>query len=265
MSVTSKQVFDFAFERAIHFRRLYDILHNSRQRDGRSDWLDKFKELMHWPKGESITRIDGKDKNSLLIIRSSVGIDRKHFADEFTGEILRSSIVAAISALDKYMHDIVVEKCWDLLNGPEKDIPKALANLKVPVLATKKALDKMRSNNSARPGSQIKLQIQEMLHREFTFQNVAGVEKGAKILGVKDFWQKVADRMPDSPEKGEVQKQLTKVVGRRNKIVHEADIVRKISAKNISQNKINRNEAIELVGWVKEFVAAMDTTFHEDC
>jgi len=236
---------------------------DSRQRDGRSDWLDKFKELMHWPKNESVTRIDGKDKNSLLIIRCSVGIDRTHFAQEYTGDILRSSVVAAISALDKYMHDIVVEKCWALLNGPEKNIPKALSELKVPVLTTKKALDEMRSNSNARPGSQVKLQIQEMLHREFTFQNVSGVENGAKILGVKDFWRKVADKMPESP--GEVQNKLKKVARRRNKIVHEADIVRKISAKRISQNQIDRTEARELVAWVKKFVTAMDDLFNDNC
>ena len=265
MAVTSKEVFDFAFERARHFLTLYDILHNSRQRDGRRDWLDKFKTLMHWPNGESITRIDGRDKNSILILRSAVAIGRNHFAEEYTGELLRSSIVAAISALDKYMHDIVVEKCWVLLNGPEKNIPKALANLKVPVLTTKKAIDKIRTSKSARPGSQVKLQIQEMLHREFTFQNVAGVEKGSKILGVQDFWQKIADKMPESPAKGDVQKQLTRVARRRNMIVHEADVVRRISAKNITQNKIERKETHELVNWVKEFVVAMDATFHENC
>lgn len=265
MAVTSKEVFDFAFERAHHFLALYDILHNSRQRDGRSDWLSKFKSLMRWPGGELITRIDGKDQNSILILRSAVGLDRAYFANEYTGELLRSSIVAAISALDKYMHDIVVEKCWVLLNGPEKDVPKALANLKVPVLTTKKAIDKVRASKSARPGSQVKLQIQEMLHREFTFQNVSGVEKGAKILGVKDFWQKIADKMQNGPTKGDVQKQLTKVARRRNMIVHEADVVRKISAKNITQNKIERKDTHELVNWVKDFVVAIDSVFDENC
>ena len=262
MAATSKEVFDFAYERACHFLTLYDILHNSRQRGARSDWLDSFKRFMHWPVGEEITRIDGKNSNSILLLRSSVGINRKHFAEEFTGEILRSSIVASISALDKYMHDIVVEKCWQLLNGPEKNVPKELANLKVPVLTTKKAMDKIRANTSARPGSQIKVQIQEMLHREFTFQNVAGVEKGAKILGVKDFWGKVAKEMPGKPKKGDVQKQLMKVASRRNKIVHEADVVRKISAKNITQNKIDKKETDELVNWVKDFVYAMDKVFN---
>ncbi len=262
MAVTSKEVFDYAHERSCHFLTLYDILHNSRVRGGRSDWMVKFKKFMHWPVSEEITRIDGNDKNSMLILRSSLGINREHFAEEYTGELLRSAIVAAISALDKYMHDIVVEKCWKLLNGPEKDVPKELASLKVPVLTAKKALDKVRADTSARPGSQIKLQIQEMLHREFTFQNINSIEKGAKIIGATNFWQEVAGRMPDSPTRVEVQAQLTKIARRRNKIVHEADIVRKISAIGITQNKIDKREATELVNWVKDFVVAMDDVFN---
>lgn len=262
MAVKSIQVFDYAFERANHFLTLYDILHNSRQRGGRRDWIRSFKKLMHWPAAEKVIRIDGKDKQSMLILRESIGIDRKYFSEEFTGEILRAAVVAAISALDKYMHDIVVEKCWKILNGPEKKIPKELASLKVPLLTTKKALDKLRDSNSARPGSQIKIEIQEMLHREFTFQNVYGIEKGAKILGIGDFWKKVADNMSGKPKKGEVQSKLTEVARRRNKIVHEGDIVRKIAAKNISQNPISHTESLEMITWVKDFVYAMDKVFN---
>ena len=69
--------------------------------------------------------------------------------------------------------------------------------------------------------------------------------------------------MPGTPTKGEVQKQLTKVARRRNKIVHEADIVRKISAKAITQNKIERAEAHDSVMWVNDFVKAMDIVFNQ--
>jgi hypothetical protein len=263
MAVKSIEIFDYAFERAEHFLKLFDILHNSRQRKAPHPWKEKFARLMRWPVGEEFIRIDGKDKNSMLILRSSLGIGRKYFEEEFTGEILRSSVVASISALDKYMHSIVIEKSWAYLTGTN-DIPNDLANLKVPLIATKKALDKLRRNKSARPGSQIKAEVQKMLHREFTFQSVAGINRGTKILGVKDFWKQIADRMPEGPHKaGDIQNQLKKVAQRRNKIVHEADIVRKISAKSITQNSIDRAEAFELVYWVRDFVHAMDGVFNQ--
>ncbi len=261
MAVKSIEIFDYAFDRANHFLTLYDILHNSRQRKSPRAWKEKFARLMHWPVNEQFIRIEGKDKCSMLILRASLGIDRQKFSNDFTGELLRASIVAAISALDKYMHSIVVEKCWTLLNGKEA-IPNDLANLKVPLIATKNALDKLRGNKSARPGSQIKVEVQKMLHREFTFQSVAGIERATRILGIKNFWQLVSDRMPGNPKRGEVQNQLKKVARRRNKIVHEADVVRRIRAKSITQNSIDRSEAFEMVNWVQDFVHAMDDIFN---
>ncbi len=44
--------------------------------------------------------------------------------------------------------------------------------------------------------------------------------------------------------------------------LYEADIVRKISAIGITQNKIDKREATELVNWVKDFVVAMDDVFN---
>jgi hypothetical protein len=262
MAIKSIEIFDYAFDRAEHFLTLYDILHNSRQRKAPQPWKEKFSRLMRWPVNEQFIRIDGKDKNSMLILRSTLGIDRKYFAEEFTGELLRSSIVASISALDKYMHSIVIEKCWVLLNG-RGTIPTDLANFKVPLITTKKALDKLRSDKKARPGSQVKLQIQQMLHRELTFQNAAGMERAARLMGIKDFWRQVAAKMPNSPTANETKNDLRKVARRRNRIVHEADIVRKISAKSISQNRIDRSEVFEMVNWVRDFVHAMDDVFNQ--
>ena len=265
MAITSKDTFDFAYKRAKHYLALYNIVHNSRQRAARSDWLENFKRFMHWPLGDDIVRIDGKDGKSLLILKEELGIDRELFAHDYASELLRSAIVAAISALDRYMHDYVVEKSWSLLNRPENDIPKELKKIKIPVLATKKALEKIRKDHNSRPGSLIKKQIQDVIHREFTFQKKDDIQKGARMLGIEDFWGKVAEKMPDSPSKMDVQSKLTKVAKRRNQIVHESDIFLKISAKKISQREIKYLEAEEYVKWVGHFVSAMDQVFSENC
>ncbi len=265
MAVKSKDTFDFAYKRAKHYLTLYDIVHNSRQRAARSDWLESFKRFMRWPLGEDIVRIDGKGGNSLLILKEELGIDREHFAHDYASELLRSAIVAAISALDRYMHDYVVEKSWSLLSRPEKDIPKELKKIRIPVLATKKAVEKIRSDDSSRPGSLIKKEIQNVIHREFTFQKKDDIQKGARMLGVENFWGKVAAKMPGNPSKGEVQDALSKVAKRRNQIVHESDIVLKISARKISQREIKHSEAEGFVKWVGHFVTAMDQVFEENC
>lgn len=262
MAITPKDTFDFALKRSDHFLTLYDIVHNSRQRAARSDWLSSFKGFMRWPKREKIVRIDGKDKKSLLILRESLGISRESFSHEYASELLRSSIVCSISALDRYMHDVVVDRSWTLLSQAEKNIPKELKKIRLPVLATKKALEKLKSNPTSRPGTLIKQEIQKIIHIDFTFQKKSDIEKGAKLLGVTDFWRKVAAEMPDSPSSGDIQSELTKIANRRNQIVHESDLILKTSAKEISQREITRSEALSAVKWVSSFVIALNTVFY---
>lgn len=93
---------------------------------------------MHWPESEQICRVDGLDSNSILIFRESVGIDNEHFSHDYVSELLRAALVAAVSALDRYLHDLVVDYSWKLLSQAEDDIPAELkknecSSLSVPV------------------------------------------------------------------------------------------------------------------------------------
>ncbi len=65
---------------------------------------------MHLPKGEKIVRIDGKDTNSMLVLRESLGITSDHFAHDYVSELLRSSVVNSVSAMDRYFHDLVLNR-----------------------------------------------------------------------------------------------------------------------------------------------------------
>lgn len=263
MPIKPKDTFDFAMKRAEHFLTLYDIVHNSRQRDGRRDWLLSFKKLMRWPQREKIVRIDGKDKKSLLILRESLGLSREVFSHEYASELLRSAIVCAVSALDRYMHDVVVDKSWTLLTQAEKDVPKELKKVRLPVLATKKALEKLKSNPNARPGTLIKKEIQKVVHIDFTFQKKSDIEKGAKLLGIKDFWRKVSEQMPGNPGAGQIQEDLTKISKRRNQIVHESDLILKTSAKEITQREITHKDAEQAVSWISDFVIGLNSVFYK--
>lgn len=250
--------FDAAIERANHLIRLYDLLHDSRSRGIRSDWASSFKSLMHWPAGETIVRVDGRDRDSVLILRESVGIDREHFAHDYVAELLRGAVVASISALDRYLHDLVLQHCWKLLSKPESQIPNELKKIAVSVTATKRALQLLRKDPKARPGHIVKKAIQERLHRDYTFQKPDDVLKAAKMLGVLNFWQAVADEMPGAPPKGDVISYLRNIAKRRNQIVHEADLVLKTKAKEITLRDISRTDAGEWVDWITEFVNAID-------
>jgi len=257
--VTPKATFDAALERADHLLRLYDLLHDTRARGVRADWASKLCSLMHWPKSEKIVRVDGQGQRSILILREAVGIDRDKFTHEYLAELLRATVVATVSALDRYMHDIVVLHSWTLLKRAESKIPKELKKLQIPMLSARYAVDKLRRDSSARPGVLIKEALREHLHKEFTFQRPDDVQKAALMLGVDDFWTKVSAAIPGAPKKAEVIETLREIARRRNQIVHEADIVRKAKAKTITMRDIDAKTAAKWVAWMRAFVVAIDS------
>ncbi len=122
--------FRACIERARHLLRLYELLYDQRERRVRRDWSSRFLELMRWPQNERITRIDGE--GSMLILREEVGLDNQHFKDDYLSELLRASLVAAVSGMDRYFHDIVVHYSWGLLKRREGEIPKLLRDVPIP-------------------------------------------------------------------------------------------------------------------------------------
>ncbi len=260
----AKQGFDAAILRAEHFLTLYDLLRDIRRREVPSPWAAKFKKLMHWPTSETIVRVDGKKSNSILILREEVGIGRQYFTHDYVCELLRAAVVAAVSALDRYLHDLITDHSWKLLSRSEKRIPKELGQLPIPALVTKRALKRLRADSKARPGHLVKKAVQEHLHRAYTFQKPDSVIQAAKMLGVKNFWDKVAGEMPDNPSNEDVIDQLRAIAERRNQIVHEADLVLKTKAKKLATRDLKASDARDWVQWITDFAAAVDTVVTAD-
>jgi hypothetical protein len=260
--VKAKAGLDAAIERAKHLIALYDLLCDQRKRDVRSDWSKRFKQFMGWSRSEKLVRVDGK--GTLLILRESTGISRTHFSHDYLSEILRSAVVASVSALDRFLHDLVVENSWKLLTRKDKEVPKALAKLGLPALQTRKALEHLRKNSKSRPGSLVKAAIQKQLHDQFTFQGPNQVTAASKLLGIKDFWRKVATEMPSHPSKGGVQEKLGEIVKRRHQIVHEADLVPKTKSGKISRREITRDEAAEWTQWIEAFATSIQKVIDDD-
>jgi hypothetical protein len=250
--MTPKAGFDAALARAKHMLRLYELVCDTRKYKIRKDWEQSFKQVMHWPDREYIVRVDGKDRNSILVLREACRIDREQFAHDYVSEVLRGAVVAAVSALDRYMHDLIVKYSWKLLGRKEEDIPNQLKCLDITALDARKALEHLRKDPNARPGHLVKRAVQITLHREFTFQNPESVQKAAGMLGIKDFWAQVSKEMPGNPSKNDVIQSLRAITVRRNQIVHEADLVRTRRAESTLRD-ISHPQAQQWVGWMDQF------------
>lgn len=257
MALEPKDLFDHAMRRADHFLDLYDLVHNSRQRAIRSDWKSNFTSLMRWPKTEKIVRIDGKDKQSLLILRESAGLTREVFTHDYASELLRGAISAAVSALDRYMHEMVAKYFLKILNLPIESQSKEFRSICLPVNAVKRATDKLRADPAARPGNIIKEEVRKILHRDFTFQTSSSIQKAATILGVKDLWRKVAVAKNNGVQK-DIVDQLNAITRRRNQIVHEADLILQSRGREVKMRDITKQQALDVVIFMKDLVVALD-------
>lgn len=252
------KTFNLAIERSRHFLLLYKILKNNRTRSVRAEWTTKFNKLMRWPAREKIVRIDAHDGDSMLILREAVGISSEYFEHDLISELLRASVMSSVSALDRYMHDLIMKKIWGIMDKAESSIPPKLRKISIPAYEVKKAMKKIRKNKDSRPGGKIKIAIQDVLHREYTFQKPDDVQAGAQILGIEDFWKKVADEMPGQPPKKEVINKLRAISKRRNQIVHEADLPRTIRSRGTKFRDIKYKYAGDIVEWMSQFVSAID-------
>jgi hypothetical protein len=258
MGFTAKEVFDYSIQRSEHYINLYDILHDSRRRRGRKDWKTNFRKLMHWPAAQEFYRMDGKDGNSLLIIKDQVGITPDKFQHDYVSELLRASITSGVSAMDRYFHDLIVENTVAFLGRSEKDMPKKFMQLNLPILVTKKALEKIKNNPKSRPNTLIKKELQSALRNNYTFQSPRNCELAAQILGIKDFWGKVHLHFKVQLTKEQIIEKLNAIARRRNQIVHESDIILKTSAKEISLREITHKDAKNSLSMIKKFVSAVD-------
>lgn len=255
----AKKAFDAALDRGEHLLALYNLLRNRRTRAIREDWATKLRRLMHWSQSETINRIDGKRCMIILREGSVVGLDS--FSHEHLSELLRSAVVAAVSAMDRYFHDSVVERSWTLLSKKEENIPNRLKKLELPILQTKRALDRLKKSPTSRPGTIVKKAVQDKLHNEFTFQNPSRVEEAVQMLGVTNFWGQVGGNLPGTPEKQVIMNRLLKIARRRNQIVHEADLIRKTRDRKMTLRDITHADARQTLDWVKDFIAAVDQVF----
>lgn len=257
MALEPLDLFDHAMKRADHFLDLYDLVHDARQRGIRSDWRKSFLEMMRWPKTESIVRIDGKDNKSMLILRESANLSRESFTHDYASELLRGAVSASVSALDRYIHEIVVKYFLRILSLPKAEQSKEFQSISLPVNAVKSAVDKLRADPDARPGGIIKEAVRKVLHRDFTFQSASGLQKAATMLGVKDFWRKVSAKK-NGQASLVIQNRINEIVRRRNQIVHESDLIIQQRARHIKMRDISKQQALDIVLDVKSLVRAID-------
>lgn len=264
MPIKSIDHFNSAIKRSENLLQLFDLLANDRSRNVRKDKAQKIKSVMHWPKKEKIVMIESKKMKSVLLMKDTTQIDYKNFERSYIDEILRAALVSAVSALDRYVHDRVVENCIKMLNKKEDNIPGSLKRLKLSLIVTKNVLLKIKMNPSSssknknvRPGFILKKAIQDELHLR-PFQSVEEISNALSYVGIKEVWPSISKQFNPPLKQETIKTTLKKIADRRNQIVHEADLERKTRGKKISLRKIKRKNIEQNIIFIKSLVIAME-------
>jgi hypothetical protein len=248
--------YEHARDRALLLVRLCDGLTNRRSRRIRSDWKSSFCQLMHWPQGSDIERIDGKD--AIIILREGCSLDEKDFGVEVLQELLRSALVLSVSALDRYIHERISKKIVTALRKgglckeqEEFSIPAALA-----IQVADRVVAARRNNTAVRPANEIRNAIQEILHKR-TFQSWREVEEGFKLIGVSGLGGKLQTAYAVGNMKP-IYAQLNRIAHNRNRIVHEADLVLHKRGGKVRMHPISSIEVRTAIDFLDDLVRKLE-------
>lgn len=139
-------------------------------------------------------------------------------------ELLRAEWAARVSALDLYVHELVAQRLVGIFEGR---LPSCAgyATFQIPV----ETMDRIRlAATSTDASAAFDLTIREQLERR-TFQLPDDIADGVRLCSPVELWNAIAVLQGATPQSKVadaklLKSQLKRIVGRRNKIVHEGDL-----------------------------------------
>jgi hypothetical protein len=184
-------------------------------------------------------------------------VTAQHFKEEYSDELLRASLVMLVAAMDRYCHDLILEKVVRRLAS--STLNKELRSLAVPAHAARAAVLHAKKPKS-RPMLVIRAALQESLHYD-TFQRPDDLLRCSRLIGVDDLWTKCGKRL--KCQKKDIPIHLHRFAERRNKIVHEADIVRHKKGGKLTRIPISAKQVAQDIIWLSDLIEACDAEAHQ--
>ncbi|WP_127557454.1 HEPN domain-containing protein [Saccharospirillum alexandrii] len=166
--------------------------------------------------------------NSFLLFKNNIadvkGLSEVHRYLEATisspfsfDDLLRSQIVYSVSAFDKLMHDLIRVGMVQIFKGARPPTPKYLAE-PIPM-----ELHREIATATFPPKEHLFENAVFNKLKIISYQDPSKISEGLSyIWNESQKWQKISENLPFSDKDMKVKLKL--IAGRRNSIVHEADI-----------------------------------------
>ena len=176
----------------------------------------------------------------------------------FHSELLRAALVTAVSALDAYFHDKIIENVRKTIRRTSPDFPDHLVQL---IAEGNKAdnvvKDFLQIAMKDRPLARVATIVSRKLN-EKTFQDPGKIAWGMQLIGIGNFWPRVANEM--NMTEPEVKSLLMKYIKRRHAIVHRGDLGTSKKTKH-RVRKVSGEFAENCIDDVSRFVHSVEAAF----
>lgn len=92
-----------------------------------------------------------------------------------------------------------------------------------------------------------------------TFQSARQWDYGFDLLGIRSGLTNTGRAMTPVEPKASLERQLSSLSHRRNKVVHEGDLLRQMRPQSIKRETLLRPELDADLTWIRRFLTAVDT------
>ena len=188
--------------------------------------------------------------NSILRVKNAYDLfkhltEDKHFSPEHLSDILRSIIVFCVSALDRYIHDIIKVGIIEIYQG-KRPTTQAYLKFKIP-------LSHFNNLSSQYPYEYYLSNYITEINSYKSFQEPGRIKEALNLIWDEPHkWQKIANNMRVS--ENDLKIKLNNIVIRRNQIAHEADI--NLQTGNLEF--INLQYAQTVINFIEKLVDSID-------
>lgn len=136
-------------------------------------------------------------------------------------DLLRARLMHTISALDKFIHDLIRHRMVEIFKGQRPVTPKYLTEA-ISLESYKKLTD---TSVGAFPPERVFENIIYSKHKSLSFQDPDKIQEALSLVWDESHkWQKIAAFIGNGSTESSLKVALKVAVARRNLIVHEADI-----------------------------------------
>jgi len=170
-------------------------------------------------------------------------------------ELLRAEWAARVSALDLYVHEVVAQNLLAIFEGSRSTCP-GFGKFQI----SSDALMRIQTaGTQADKSKAFDLEVRTKLNRT-TYQYPDDVADGIRLVSPCKLWNEVATKLGATPatlsaDTNAIKTRLSLIVDRRNKIVHEGDLLPSIPR---TPWPIGRQDLTGVTSFIRDIVYAID-------